>query len=69
MGDKARIMNRLMERGTITPLEAIEDFGCTRLSQYIHLLRKDGVHIETEIITGRDRFGEPMHYARYRLEK
>ena len=37
-----RILNHLMEKGSITSMQAIQDYGCTRLSHYIYLLRNDG---------------------------
>lgn len=69
MGDKERILNRLINRGCITPMDAFSEFGCTRLSAYIFTLRKEGYHITTDTVTGKDRFGEPMRYANYKLER
>ena len=36
-----RILNHLKDFGSITSWEAIKDYGCTRLSHYIWLLRKE----------------------------
>lgn len=65
---KKRILRHLMDYGTITSWEAIQEYGCTRLSGYIYLLKKDGY-----TITGNDepfvnRYGEKSHFRRYRLE-
>ena len=47
---KEIILNHLQSFGSITSLEAIEKYKCTRLSQYILLLRKDGYIIDNEEI-------------------
>ena len=65
---KKRILRHLMDYGTITSWEAIQEYGCTRLSGYIYLLKKDGY-----TITGNDepfvnRYGEKSRFTRYRLE-
>lgn len=65
---KERILRHLIDYGTITSWEAIQEYGCTRLSHYIYLLRTDG-----HTITGKDepftnRYGEKSHFTRYRLE-
>jgi len=39
---KDQVLEYLKEHGSITTWEAIHDFGCTRLSQYILLLKQDG---------------------------
>lgn len=69
MGDKERALDYMMENGSITSWDAYEAFGCTRLSSVIHRLRKDGFPIVTETVYGKDRFGEPMNYAKYRMEE
>lgn len=42
---KNLILNHLQKYGSITSIEAIKKYNCTRLSQYILLLRKDGYKI------------------------
>jgi hypothetical protein len=59
---KQRIKDALELRQTITPLDALQWFGCSRLAARIKDLRRDGMDIETIIIQkGRTR------YASYRL--
>ena len=59
---KQRIKDALELRQTITPLDAMQWFGCSRLAARIKDLRRDGMDIETIIIQkGRTR------YASYRL--
>ena len=69
MSDKNRILQYLRDHGTITPMEALNSFGCYRLGARIWDLRHDGHSISTEMVEGRDRNGERERYARYRLEE
>jgi hypothetical protein len=50
-----------------TSMEAIQNLGATRLSAIIFSLRKKGYNIETVMVDGRDRFGNPTRFARYYL--
>lgn len=61
------VLNHLKKHGTITSMEAIENYGATRLSAIIFNLRKKGYNIETEDIHGVDRYGNNMVYGRYVL--
>ena len=69
MSDKNRILQYLRDHGTITPMDALNSFGCYRLGARIWDLRHDGHSISTEMVEGRDRNGERERYARYRLEE
>ena len=51
-----------MAGNTITPLEALDKFGCFRLADIIFKLKKDGYNIETARIKDGDK-----GYARYKL--
>ena len=62
-----RIYEHLREFKTITSWEAIKEYGCTRLSDVIFHLRKQGVTIENEDVVDKNRFGEKIHYVRYHL--
>lgn len=61
---KYRVLNYLIEFGSITTKEAFEDLGCTRLSEYIRQLRQEMI-IDDEIITGINRYGEKVFWKRY----
>lgn len=66
---KKIILGHLQAHGSITSLEAIEKYKCTRLSQYILLLRKDGYKIRNEDIPFvHSVTGKKSSYARYWLE-
>lgn len=62
-----KILQHMKEHGSITGLEAINLYGCQRLAARISDLRKEGVAIKSERVTGRDRNGEPTSYAVYSL--
>ena len=60
----SRIKAHLLAGKTITPLEALNLFGCLRLAPRISNLRNAGLPIITEMVQyGRKR------YARYSLKK
>lgn len=67
MNQCERIMRYLEEFGSITPLEAMEEFGIMRLASRIHDLRAQGVEIEAETEFSKNRYGENVHYTRYKL--
>lgn len=70
MSDKQvdRIYQYMKDFGSITQLDAIRDLGVMRLASRISDMRKDGIGIIREMETGKNRYGEDTHYARYRLE-
>jgi len=47
MTQKANVLAHLRRYGTITPLEALQHYGCFRLAAVIHVLRGEGHTIET----------------------
>ena len=51
----------------ITPLMALEKFGCLRLSGRIHDLREGGYNIVTNIVEVPNRYGEISRVAEYIL--
>jgi hypothetical protein len=61
------VLDWLKTGAGISSMDAIKQFGATRLSAIIFNLRKRGYNIETVMVDGRDRFGNPMRFARYYL--
>jgi len=61
----ATVLRHLKEYGSISPAEAKEVYGVSRLAARILDLREDGVAIEATLKT--DPAGK--RYARYRLSK
>ena len=64
-----RIIRHLEDYGSITAVEAMQEYGIQRLAARIADLRKRGFPIVSEIVTGKNRYGETTHYAVYRLTK
>lgn len=60
LSQKEQILRHLREHDTITPQEALREYGCMRLSARILELRKQG-HV---IATDQDN---PKNYAKYEL--
>ena len=66
--EKIRI--HLEEVGHITSLEAIKEYGATRLSAIIFNLRhKYDMDIDNEWIEFTDRFGSKSRYVKYTYNK
>lgn len=63
-----KIMDYMQQYGGITQLDALREFGCMRLASRISDLRRDGIRIKTEMVKAKNRFGEPISFARYSLE-
>ena len=68
MTQTERIIKHLKEHGSITPLEAIKEYGITRLGARIWDLRDLGYDIETQTETSKNRFGDKTSYAKYVLK-
>ena len=65
---KDRVLKYMQDYGSITSWEAIKEFGNTRLSATIWLLRhEDNIEIDSIFQTSKNRYGEPISYARYYL--
>ena len=48
---KENVLNLLKSGKSITPLEALQEYGCFRLADRIFVLRQDGYNIITNNIT------------------
>lgn len=59
------VLEHLKEKGSITSLEAIENYSATRLSAIIFRLRKRGYIINTEHCPFVDKFGHKAIYGKY----
>lgn len=67
MTQSERILRHLEDYGSITQMDAIRDYGIMRLASRVDELRKAGHPIITEVVTGKNRYGEPTRWARYRM--
>lgn len=64
-----RILNYIEENGSITQIDALREFGCMRLASRISDLKRQGVPVIRKMETAKNRYGEPVSYARYSLCK
>ena len=67
MTQKEMILQHLKRHGSITPKDAIDNYGIMRLGARIYDLKGEGYKIVTETECGINRFGRPIAYARYFL--
>ena len=68
MKQNDRILRHLRDHGTITSLEAMQEYGIMRLASRISDLKKSGIPIRREMVSGKNRFGEATSYARYSID-
>ena len=64
-----RVLDHLEEHGTITSWEAIQNYGITRLSEYIRQLRRDGYVIASNWAENINRYGDKVRYVIYELKE
>ena len=67
MSQCKRVLQHLQIHGSISQLEAAQEYGIMRLGARIYDLRKMGYSIDRIIETGKNRYGESTSYARYSL--
>lgn len=67
MTQNEMILEHLQNYGSITPQEAIQQYSVMRLGARIFDLKKEGHHILTTLENSLNKYGEKVHYARYRL--
>ena len=61
------IYEHLKTYGSITTWEAIQQYGVTRLSAVIYILKKEGYKIIDEWEIGMNRFDRPVKWKKYIL--
>lgn len=67
---KRLIRRRLIEGGSISPLEALRDYGCYRLASRISDLRREGLNIAKRMEESVSRVtGKTVRYSRYYIEQ
>lgn len=62
-----RIIRHLEDYGSITSATAMEEYGIMRLASRIADLKQMGIPIKKEMVSGKNRYGEPTSFARYSL--
>lgn len=65
MTQHSLILSHLDTYGSITPFEAFTEYGITKLATRISELKKLGHQFATVMVTEKNRYGEPVRFARY----
>ena len=69
MNQREQILDYLKRFNTITPMQAYEDLGITKLATRIsEMRRQDGIEFNIEMIKSKNRFGKTIRYAKYSLK-
>lgn len=63
------VLRHMEKYGSITSPEAMQDYGIMRLASRITDLKKAGIPIHRELVTDKNRYGEPVTFARYSVEE
>lgn len=62
------ILQFMQDYGSITQMDALNEFGCMRLASRISDLKRAGHNISSTMCKGTNRYGQTTTYAKYRLE-
>jgi len=68
MTQRDMILDHLLRHGPIDPMTAKDSYGVMRLAARINELR-EVLEIKTVMIAGENRFGQPVRYARYSIDR
>ena len=63
-----RVLQHLKVKNKITSWESIMEYGVTRLSAVIYMLRKDGYNISSEFKSAKNRYGDMVSFVEYTLK-
>ena len=62
-----RVLKYMETHGSINQRAAMEELGCMRLASRISDLRRAGHSIKRQFVKGKNRYGEPVRFAEYKL--
>lgn len=63
-----RILAVLESGGTLTALDALEDFGCSRLASRITDIKRRGCPVASRMVQRRNLYGRLCRVAEYYME-
>lgn len=66
---KQRVIKHIIDFGGITRAEALTQLGISNLPAVINELRKLNYTIDTVIVSGKNRYGQHITYAKYVLKE
>ena len=64
-----KILRHIAEYGSITPVEALQEYGCMRLASRMCEITRAGYSVCRTMETSRNRYGDPVRYARYTIDQ
>ncbi len=64
-----KILAYLDEHGSITTMEGMSKLRIANFTARISDLRRDGVALDVETVTQKNRYGETVRFARYRRKE
>lgn len=64
-----RIVAYLMEHETISPMDAWNYLGITKLSTRVGEMERNGIQFERVRVSTKNRYGEKVQYMTYKLKK
>ena len=64
-----RVLKYMHDFGSINPAQAMDDLGVMRLGARIWDLKKAGHPITRKMVKKKNRYGESVSFAEYRLEE
>lgn len=69
MNQYEKILQYIIDFGSISPMEAFSDLGITKLATRISEMRKDGIEFEQKWECSKNRYGQHVRYMRYSMGK
>lgn len=69
MTQNQRIVQYMRDFGSITPMEAFEKLGITKLATRIGEIARGGQAVTRRMVTEKNRYGETIRFMRYSLPK
>ena len=64
---KDRIIRHLNDKGSITALEDMKEYGIMQLASRIYELKDQGYNIRSEFVSSKNRYKEPVSFSKYSL--
>ena len=62
-----RIIRHLKDKGSITSLEAMKEYGIMRLTSRVCELKDQGYMIRSQFVSSKNRYNEPVSFSKYSL--
>ena len=59
------ILKYIEDHGSISSIEAFNEFGITRLAARVNELQRKGIYLDRAMEHSKNRFGKNAHYMRY----